>query len=354
VVNIEGGEYKKLIKEIKNNNIGNVKSILENANNSKIKINLNEKDEDGWYPLLWACEKDNIDIIKLLIDYASKNNIVLELNEKHKNGYYPLFWACNDNIEIVNLLDDYAKANKIKLEYIPLDFFKNRESEFKKEIDKVVQKINQGSKLKNEIAVLEKFCEDEVEIFREKVNEIFKKWVSEVQIIHESKIKDIISAEDEEVKTLQEKLDQLLNSLPNVQEKVRKNYEHQRKEFEEKIKKCKEESTITLQIPEMVSKEQVDGVLANLLEELNEIKEKVKKDSNKVDKHIESALKQIQFIYTVNIKVLISSMKNEFHIDLEDIASQYNEKEIQIREDYEAEKTVLTKMIDEVISNNEE
>jgi len=354
MVNIESDEYRKLIKEIKNNNVENVKSILENANNSKIKINLNEKDENGWYPLLWACEKDNIEIVKLLIDYATNNNIVLELNEKHKNGYYPLFWAISNNIDMVHLLNDYAKANKITLELIPLDFFKHRESKFKNEMDSVVQRINNGSELNNEIEILEKFCEDEVEIFRGKVNEIFKKWVTEVQLIHESKIKDTISAEDEEIKTLQDKLDQLLNSASNVQESVRKDFDHKRNESVEKIKKIKEESKINIQVPEMVTKEQVDGVLSNLLEELNEIKEKVKKDSNNVDKHIEDALKQIQFIYKVNVKVLINSMKSEFHIDLEDIATQYTEKELQIREDYEAEKTVLSEIIDEIIHGNEE
>jgi len=43
---------------------------------------LNEKDKDGFYPLLKATTKNNIELIKLLMDYANKNKIILKLNEK--------------------------------------------------------------------------------------------------------------------------------------------------------------------------------------------------------------------------------------------------------------------------------
>jgi len=56
-------------------------------------------------------------MVQLLLDYAKKNNIILQLNEKNKDGYIPLLWCCRyNNLEMVQLLFDYAKENKIILQ----------------------------------------------------------------------------------------------------------------------------------------------------------------------------------------------------------------------------------------------
>jgi len=56
------------------------------------------------------------EIIQLLINYVDKNNIILELNEKDHDGYYPLLLASNNNNnEMVHLLIDYAIKNNIVL-----------------------------------------------------------------------------------------------------------------------------------------------------------------------------------------------------------------------------------------------
>ena len=82
----------------------------------KIILELNEKDNIGWYPLLKATDKNNIEMVQLLIDYATENKIILELNEKDDYGYYPLLDATYfDDIEMIKLLIDYANKNKIIL-----------------------------------------------------------------------------------------------------------------------------------------------------------------------------------------------------------------------------------------------
>jgi len=52
---------------------------------------VNEKDNNGDYPLLSACRNNNSEMIKLIIDYANENKIKLKINEKNNNGLYPPF-----------------------------------------------------------------------------------------------------------------------------------------------------------------------------------------------------------------------------------------------------------------------
>ena len=135
---LTGSEEEKLLEAIKNRNIEKVKSILKRSTKNKKKLNLNIKNIDGQYPLLWAIIKNNKEIVQLLIDYTLKHQIILELNEKDNYGWYPLYWAIfYNNIEIVQLLIDYALQHQIILEY-----------------DKKKLKINQ--KLKNYYKIMKK------------------------------------------------------------------------------------------------------------------------------------------------------------------------------------------------------
>jgi len=45
---------------------------------------MNEKNQDGSYPLLEAIYNNNIEIVQLLIEYANQHQIILKLNEKRK------------------------------------------------------------------------------------------------------------------------------------------------------------------------------------------------------------------------------------------------------------------------------
>jgi len=70
----------------------------------------------------------------LLIEYANQYQIILELNEKNNIGYYPLLRAISyNNIEIVQLLIEYALQHQIIFEYDENDI-KN-----KPEIKKLLQ-----------------------------------------------------------------------------------------------------------------------------------------------------------------------------------------------------------------------
>jgi len=101
---------KELFDEIYNNNKEKVISILNEANQMNAIFNINKKDTNGGYPLLWVVEKDNIEMVKLIIDYANNNNIILDINGKNiEKGKYPLYFAvCNHNVEMIKLLIDYA------------------------------------------------------------------------------------------------------------------------------------------------------------------------------------------------------------------------------------------------------
>eukprot|EP00833_Pecoramyces_ruminatium_P015563 jgi/Orpsp1_1/1189595/evm.model.d7180000073133.1 len=104
-------------------NIEIVKLFIDYANQHDIILELNEKNNIGYYPLLWVTIKNDIEMIKLLIEYANKYNIILQLNKKNQNGSFPLSEAIdNDNIEIIKLLIEYANQHNITLELNEYDF----------------------------------------------------------------------------------------------------------------------------------------------------------------------------------------------------------------------------------------
>jgi len=102
------GVYSLLIAIKKNNNNDQVQYLIEYANKNNIILELNEKDIDGNYSLIWVIKENNNEIVQLLMDYANKNNIVLELNKKeNKYEYYPLLLGIyNNNIKMVQKIID--------------------------------------------------------------------------------------------------------------------------------------------------------------------------------------------------------------------------------------------------------
>jgi len=115
---LKGSEEEKLLYAIIYEDIKKVKSILKRSNKNKKILDLNEKNEDGYYPLSEAIFNNNVEIVKLLIEYANQHQIILNLNEKDNVGNYPLLEAIdNNNVEIVKLLINYALKHQIILIY---------------------------------------------------------------------------------------------------------------------------------------------------------------------------------------------------------------------------------------------
>ncbi|ORY20232.1 hypothetical protein LY90DRAFT_707964, partial [Neocallimastix californiae] len=46
-----------------------------------------------YFPLFNAIKNINIEMIKLIIEYAGENNIILNIDNKNVNGWYPLLYA---------------------------------------------------------------------------------------------------------------------------------------------------------------------------------------------------------------------------------------------------------------------
>lgn len=155
----------KFKNSIENNNIDEIKSIIETEKDKNNKLNLNEKYKDGNYPILLALLKNNNEIVKLIIQYANENDIKLNLNEKNNYGYYPFLIAIRyyNDLNMAEKLIEYAHKNNITLEINETDIdnifgimnelielfikynenikiiYKN-ESELKEKIDKLMEK----------------------------------------------------------------------------------------------------------------------------------------------------------------------------------------------------------------------
>jgi len=89
---------------------------MKYADENKILLDLNEKDDDGEYPILLSVYR-GIKYVKLLIEYADKHHIILEMNDHNKNKRYPLLMATfKNNIEIVQYLINYASNHGLILD----------------------------------------------------------------------------------------------------------------------------------------------------------------------------------------------------------------------------------------------
>jgi len=92
--------------------------ILNYVKSQNIKLELNEKNKCGNYPLLMAIQNKSIEKVQFLMEYAHANNIILEMNQQDHCGNYPLLAAMDDNdhcFKIVQLLMNHAKENNIIL-----------------------------------------------------------------------------------------------------------------------------------------------------------------------------------------------------------------------------------------------
>ncbi|KAG4107364.1 ankyrin [Neocallimastix lanati (nom. inval.)] len=89
-----------------NNHEEFVSSLLQDQNQI---ININEKDDDGKYPLFVAIRQKNETFVKLLIDYANTNNFNMNINEEE--GYTPLTLSYELNCK--NIFEYLVKQDKI-------------------------------------------------------------------------------------------------------------------------------------------------------------------------------------------------------------------------------------------------
>jgi len=110
----EEGQYPLLLI-CNNNNTRMLKSLLKYAIQNNIALNLNEKDEEGQFPLLFIYKNNNIDMIKFLIFYANEYEILLKLDEEDNDGYQPLVMAIK-NINMRKVLIKYAMEKNIYFE----------------------------------------------------------------------------------------------------------------------------------------------------------------------------------------------------------------------------------------------
>jgi len=156
-------------------------------------------------------------------------------------------------------------------ELISSDFFNNSALRLKSILENMVQRINNGSELGQEVMVVGNFCLDEFETIREMTNIIFEEWYENEKTTQETKIHDVIHEKNKEIEELRKKLDNLSNVSTASSSKSIRVYEEERRIAEENVRK-KQEEALSIEVPEMITKDQVDIMLENVSKQLNDIK----------------------------------------------------------------------------------
>jgi len=234
-------------------------------------------------------------------------------------------------------------------ELISSDFFNNSALRLKSILENMVQRINNGSELGQEVMVVGNFCLDEFETIREMTNIIFEEWYENEKTTQETKIHDVIHEKNKEIEELRKKLDNLSNVSTASSSKSIRVYEEERRIAEENVRK-KQEEALSIEVPEMITKNQVDIMLENVSKQLNDIKKEFQINA----KDIQDYFNDIQNIFKCNTLALVSSLKGQMKRTLKEITSKYEEKTRYITEANEAKKKILNKMIEEIKKRNME
>lgn len=95
----------ELMRAIRNNNINDVKSILDDSIKQNKIINISEEDELGNFPLMSVMESDNVEMFKLFINYIDDNDLEIKLQENDIN-------ILCINSEIMVLYDTFIENRK--------------------------------------------------------------------------------------------------------------------------------------------------------------------------------------------------------------------------------------------------
>jgi len=137
---------------LKKNNTEMTKLLIEYANKNNIILELNEKDKDVIYPLIWSIDINNIEITKLLIEYANKNNILLKFYEKDKIYEYDIIQLlCIGKIKgVIDIKYSFFSHLKTQIKGVEKEFVvakvrKEKERKEKEEIERIEKEQIQPS-----------------------------------------------------------------------------------------------------------------------------------------------------------------------------------------------------------------
>ncbi|ORY43204.1 hypothetical protein LY90DRAFT_509840 [Neocallimastix californiae] len=153
IINGDIEKIKLILKHAKKNQI---KQTLNEINKTDgynhsiglvndIVLDLNERDENGWYPFYFAADHNNTEMIKLLINYAEKHQTELILNEVDKTGRFPITVIINNhnNPEIIEIVKEYVVKNDITLRWEPINEKKEQDEISKEQEMTINEKKNE-------------------------------------------------------------------------------------------------------------------------------------------------------------------------------------------------------------------
>jgi len=93
-----------------------VKLLMDYANENNFTLDVNFKNTNEEFPLLFVVKNNNMEMLTLLFDYASENNITLNINEKYVRQTPFIDAIYKYNTEMILLFIDYAKEKNFILD----------------------------------------------------------------------------------------------------------------------------------------------------------------------------------------------------------------------------------------------
>ena len=182
-----------------------------------------------------------------------------------------------------------------------------------------------------------------IDMLKTRINQTFFEQLGPKYDVMMQEVKSIAEKRDLEINNLKQQLSSLLSSDT---ESLRV-FDKEIRQSEQKVRERRDKAE-HVEIPSLVTDLQVERTLSRFGRELSQIKEEIKEGT----RTLESAFERTQERYGDSIDGLINSLQDRYEDIIKQISERYAERCDRMNEAYEQQKTLLKKMINEVVAAN--
>ena len=260
-------------------------------------------------------------------------------------------------------------AKKENQSLVPINFFDNSKARFREQLDNSTQSVvEKFSKLNalpelseedresqkllaviDEFCNLNKFCEGEFNLNRNKANEFFHQMlVTRAKDI----MRDEIAQKEAEIVRLQGRLDELLKKSPQTAESLRRS-DNSIRRAEEDVRRTKHATdNFDVSKYELLRERQINRTFERFSEKLNAIQNEVQESRDNLERTLRDVLEKTQKQYEDSTNILIGNIEDNYDYIIKEVEEKYKDQKRHLAEAYDRQIAVMNDKINEFTALN--
>ena len=260
-------------------------------------------------------------------------------------------------------------AKKENQSLVPINFFDNSKARFREQLDNSTQSVvEKFSKLNalpelseedrenqkllaviDEFCNLNKFCEGEFNLNRNKANEFFHQMlVTRAKDI----MRDEIAQKEAEIVRLQGRLDELLKKSPQTAESLRRS-DNSIRRAEEDVRRTKHATdNFDVSKYELLKERQINRTFERFSEKLNAIQNEVQESRDNLERTLRDVLEKTQKQYEDSTNILIGNIEDNYDDIIKEVEEKYKDQKRHLAEAYDRQIEAMNDKINEFTALN--